>query len=165
MVQLGAVLKAIGPNAGIVFASWIFMGFLQSRYDSAVDRFREAVGDFRSNDHDDERAGNLRKQILTYLHRCRLMGWAVLLGIAAAILLIGSLILSAIDVVLPGWQIVTVVGIAAAIGGFALVITAAVLVIIEGRIVSGQLADELRDVPELADHASTGGGSIRHGGH
>jgi hypothetical protein len=43
-----------------VFAAWIFRGFLQQRYDSAIDRYREAVGDYRSNDHAEDRGGNLR---------------------------------------------------------------------------------------------------------
>ena len=101
MAQLGEVLKAIGPNASIVFAAWIFMGFLQQRYDSAIDRYREAVGDYRSNEHDERRAGNLKDQILTFQHRCRLMGTATLLGLVAAILLIGSLMFGAADVLLP----------------------------------------------------------------
>jgi uncharacterized membrane protein YraQ (UPF0718 family) len=161
VVELGDVLKAIGPNAAIVFAAWIFMGFLQQRYDSAVDRYREAVGDYRSNDHPEERAGNLRDQILTYVRRCRLMGWATLVGLLAAILLIGSLILGAIDVIVPHNPLVAGAGIATLVGGFVLVIAAAVIVIAEGRIVHRQLQDELRDVPDLADQAGRGGRSVR----
>lgn len=161
MAQLADVLKAIGPNASIIFAAWIFMGFLQQRYDSAIDRFRESVGDYRSNDNPDERAGNLKDQILTYVHRCRLMGWATLVGLLAAILLIGSLILGALDVIVPHNRVIAGAGIAASLGGFGLVIVAAVIVILEGRIVHRQLDDELRDVPELADHAGRGGQSVR----
>ena len=84
MPDLGDVLKAIGPNASIVFAAWIFMGFLQQRYDSAIDRYRSAVGDFRANDHDDDRAGNLKDQILTYRSRCKLMGRAIHRALAAS---------------------------------------------------------------------------------
>src|SRR3982751_6352020 len=101
VVELGDVLKAIGPNAAIVFAAWIFMGFLQQRYDSAIDRYREAVGDFRANDHADDRAGYLKKQILSYQHRCKLMGWATLTGLLAAIFLIGALIFGVLDVLIP----------------------------------------------------------------
>jgi len=157
VVQLGDVLKAIGPNAAIVFAAWIFMGFLQQRNDSAIDRFRRAVGDYRSNEHDEDRAGNLQNQILGYVQRCRLMAWATLVGLWAAILLIGSLILGAMDVIVPHNPVITIGGIATALGGFALVIAAAIIVIAEGRIVHRQLNDELRDVPELADRASHGG--------
>src|ERR1700712_394376 len=121
VVQLGEVLKAIGPNASIVFAAWIFMGFLQQRYDSAIGRYREAVGDYRSNDHEEDRAGNLKDQILTYQHRCRLMGWATLTGLVAAILLIATLIFGALDVIIPKNAIISAGGTAAAIICFLLV--------------------------------------------
>jgi uncharacterized membrane protein YraQ (UPF0718 family) len=151
MIQLGDVLKAIGPNASIVFAAWIFMGFLQQRYDSAIDRYREAVGDYRSNDHEEDRAGNLKDQILTYRHRCRLMGWATLIGLVAAILLIAALIFGAVDVIVPKNGFITAAGTATSIVGFVLVIVAACVVIAEGSIVRRQLDDELRDVPDLAN--------------
>jgi hypothetical protein len=101
VVQLGDVLKAIGPNASIVFAAWIFMGFLQQRYDNATNRYREAVADYRSNEHKDDRTGNLKDQILLYRRRCLLMQWATLVGLVAAILLIAALIFGALDVVIP----------------------------------------------------------------
>ena len=151
MIQLGDVLKAIGPNASIVFAAWIFMGFLQQRYDSAIDRYREAVGDYRSNDHAEDRAGNLKDQILTYRMRCKLMGWATLIGLVAAILLIAALIFGALDVIVPKNTFVTAAGMATSILGFVLVIVAACVVIAEGSIVRRQLDDELRDVPDLAN--------------
>jgi uncharacterized membrane protein YraQ (UPF0718 family) len=152
MIQLGDVLKAIGPNASIVFAAWIFMGFLQQRYDSAIDRYREAVGDYRSNDHAEDRAGNLKDQILTYRMRCKLMGWATLIGLVAAILLIAALIFGALDVIVPRNTFITAAGTATSILGFVLVIVAACVVIAEGSIVRRQLDDELRDVPDLANN-------------
>lgn len=157
MVQLADVLKAIGPNAAIVFAAWIFMGFLQQRYDSAIDRYREAVGDFRSNDHEGDRAGNLKDQILTYRHRCKLMGKATAVGLVAAILLIASLIFGALDVLIPDVRLIMVAGTAASLVGFGLVIVAATIVIVEGRIVHRQLDDELRDVDDLASEAGPHG--------
>jgi len=156
MPQLADVLKAIGPNAAIVFAAWIFMGFLQQRYDSAIDRYREAVGDFRSNDHESGRADNLKDQILTYRHRCKLMGQATIIGLIAAILLISSLIFGALDVLIPKVSLIMAAGTAASIFGFVLVIVAAMIVIAEGRIVHRQLDDELRDVDDLASQAGHG---------
>jgi hypothetical protein len=38
-MDLNEILKNIGPSAAIIFAAWIFMGFLQQRYDAAIDRF------------------------------------------------------------------------------------------------------------------------------
>jgi len=148
--ELGDVLKAIGPNASIVFAAWIFMGFLQQRYDSAIDRYRGAVGDYRSSNHDQARGDNLRDQVVIYRRRCWLMGHALLTGLAAAILLIASLIFGAIDVVFPNMPLVVLAGTAAAIMGFVLVIVAALIVWREARLVTTELDNELRDVPELA---------------
>jgi hypothetical protein len=151
MIKLTDVLEAIGPNASIVFAAWIFMGFLQQRYDSAADRYRGAVGDFRSSDHEDERARNLKDQIVTYRHRCQLMTRATLLGLIAAMLLIASLIFGALSVLLPDVTLITVCGVFTSIAGFVLVIAAALIVVMEGKIVRRQIDDELRDVPELAN--------------
>ncbi|WP_325415024.1 DUF2721 domain-containing protein [Sphingobium sp.] len=161
MIQLGEILKAVGPNAAIVFAAWIFMGFLQQRYDSAIDRYREAVGDYRSNEHADERADNLKDQILSYRHRCRLMSWATLIGLVAAILLIASLIFGALDVMVPKSTLIGFIGTASTLLEFVLVIAAAVIVIAEGRVVNLQLNDELRDIPDLADQAGRSGHSVR----
>ncbi|WP_294392547.1 DUF2721 domain-containing protein [uncultured Sphingomonas sp.] len=159
MVQLGDVLKLIGPNAAIIFAAWIFMGFLQQRYDAAVDRYREVVGDYRSSQHEPDRASNLKKQILTYRHRCRLMAWSTLIGLVAAILLIASLMLGALEVIVPNVPAIAVSGVVAALSGFALVIVSALIVIAEGRIVSRQIDDELRDVPDLASDTGQKSGS------
>lgn len=156
MVQLGEALKAIGPNASIVFAAWIFMGFLQQRNDAAIDRYRLAVGDFRSNKHDATRSDNLRAQVLAYRRRCRLMSRATFVGLVAAILLISSLIFGALDVIVPNTATIAVCGIATALGGFVLVIIAAFIVIAEGRIVQRQIDDELRDVTDLAEGAGGG---------
>jgi hypothetical protein len=160
LIQLSEVLKAIGPNASIVFAAWIFMGFLQQRYDNALDRYRAAVGDYRSADHDDDRAENLKDQVLIFRHRCSLMGRATLIGLLAAILLIAALIFGALDVLVPrspaiGWS-----GTLCAIAGFLLVIVAAAIVIAEGRIVDRQLDDELRDVPDLTDELARRGRTV-----
>ncbi|MHC2017752.1 hypothetical protein [Methylobacterium sp. CM6247] len=58
----------------------------------------------------------------------------------------------------PQTAAITVLGVATAIGGFVLVIVAAIIVIAEGRIVVRQIDDELRDVPNLADGAGGGAG-------
>ena len=162
MIQLNDVLKAIGPNASIVFAAWIFMGFLQQRYDSAIDRHRGAVGDYRSGDHSSERSDNLRDQISAYRRRCWLMGHALLTGLAAAILLIASLIFGALDVIVPDVAAIAWVGSAAAILGFLLVIASAVIVWLESRLVTRELDNEMLDVPELAHDSGYRSGSVRH---
>ena len=151
MDQLTNVLKAIGPNASIIFAAWIFMGFLQQRYDGAVTRYRDAVGDYRSAEHEGDRASNLKRQVLLYRRRCKLMAWATLIGLLAAILLISSLLFGALDAIAPKIAIITTSGTIAAVAGFVLIIVAAIIVIVEGLVVSQQIDDELRDVPDLAE--------------
>lgn len=125
MLELGDVLKAIGPNASIVFAAWIFMGFLQQRYDSAIDRYRGAVGAYRSGDHSNERRDDLREQIGAYRRRCAAMGRALLSGLAAAMLLIAALLFGALDVIMPHVPVIAWAGTVCAIVGFALVIVSA----------------------------------------
>lgn len=158
MIQLGEVLKAVGPNAAIVFAAWIFMGFLQQRYDSAIDRYREAVGDYRSNDHERERAANLKDQVLGYHARCKLMGRATFAGLAAATLLIGALIFGGLDVLIPGSAPIALLGTFCTLVGFGLVIAAALIVMLEARIVRRQLDAELEDLSDLAQAAGRVGG-------
>ncbi len=129
------------------------MGFLQQRYDAAVSRYRQAVADYRANVDDSDRISNLKSQVLSYRRRCRLMLWALLIGLVAAILLIGSLICGALDAIVPKVPVITFLGIAGAISGLSLVIVAAIMVIVEGVIVGSQINDELRDIPDLAEQA------------
>ncbi|WP_189338507.1 DUF2721 domain-containing protein [Sphingobium sp. SCG-1] len=140
------------------------MGFLQQRYDNASDRYRATVGNFRSGDHSGERADNLKDQVLVYRRRCKMMGWATTVGLVAAILLILALIFGALEVIVPKVPVIAYAGIASTIGGFALVIAAAVIVIIEGRVVHRQIDAELRDVPEFADELGEEAGSVRQQG-
>ena len=41
--ELKDLLEAIGPNATLIFAAWIFLSFLQQRYTAAYDRYRALV--------------------------------------------------------------------------------------------------------------------------
>src|SRR4051812_39767745 len=156
MVQLGDVLKAVGPNPAIVFAAWIFLEFLQQGYEGDHERDRKADGDYRAKEDDATRSGSLKNQVLAYRRRCRLMSGATLVGLLAAILLISSLIFGGLDVIVPRSTIVTICGIATTMGGFVLVIVATLIVIVEGRIVKRQIDDELRDVSDLAEEAGGG---------
>jgi hypothetical protein len=100
-VDLPNILKSIGPAASIVFAAWIFMGFLQQRYDAAIARYREMIEKCRSGDLSDDRRGNLKDQVLIYRKRCHLMSRANLAGLLAAILLIFTLMAGELDIVFP----------------------------------------------------------------
>src|SRR3954466_5653334 len=129
--NLANILKAIGPTASIIFAAWIFMGFLQQRYDAAIDRYRAAISDYRSADHAPDRRDNVREQILLLKWRCQLMSYACLIGLVSAVLFLSTMIAGGLDVIVPDTPMVTVFGTLTAFGGFALVIVATVLVIIE----------------------------------
>ncbi|MGL4303101.1 MAG: DUF2721 domain-containing protein [Sphingomonas sp.] len=151
MFHLADILRAIGPNAAIVFASWIFMGFLQQRFDAAVARYRESVELYRRGGQPADRRGLLKRQLLDYRKRCLLMAQATTVGVLAAILLIITLILGAIDVIWPHIDALAVLGAACAIGGFALIILAAGIVIAEGNVSRRQIDSEVEDVPDLRD--------------
>jgi hypothetical protein len=58
--ELKDILTAIGPNASIVFAAWIFMGFLQQRYSVALERYRSLIEQCRVGGQAASRQGNLR---------------------------------------------------------------------------------------------------------
>src|SRR3954451_21678819 len=122
--ELKDVLTAIGPAAAIVFASWIFMGFLQQRYDAAYDRYRSLIEDKRRGDISDTRTGNIRQEVALYKQRCDLMNQATRLGSIAAMLLIGTVIVGALGVVFPGFAPFKYLGLGAALLGLGLVIIA-----------------------------------------
>jgi hypothetical protein len=68
--DLKDVLGAIGPSAALVFASWIFLGFLEQRYVAAYERFRKLVEQYRANQSSKTRHQNLRDQIRLDRVRC-----------------------------------------------------------------------------------------------
>lgn len=89
------------------------------------------------------------------------MNTSTLVGPIAAILLTGSLSVGALDAFVPKVAIITVCGIAAALEGFAPVMVAAFIVILEERIISQQPNDELRVIGELADETGQPTRNIR----
>jgi hypothetical protein len=159
-IDLPNILKAIGPAASIVFAAWIFMGFLQQRYDSAVERYLEMIEKFRTGDVSDPRRDNIRDQVLAYRHRCELMAQANLAGLISAMLLILTLIVGELAIIFPAIKVFAYVGAGTALLGLALVIVAAGIVVREGYITRRQLISELLDVPELAQSIGREPGAI-----
>ena len=79
--QLSDVLKAIGPNAAIIFAAWIFLSFLQARYDSAINRYRASIEAYRGGDQSPARSRSMKSQIEIYARRRMLMSSAVTVGL------------------------------------------------------------------------------------
>jgi hypothetical protein len=160
-LDLPSILKSIGPAASIVFAAWIFMGFLQQRYDATINRYREMIERYRSDDNLSEaRRSNIRDQVLIYRHRCDLMSRANLTGLVAAMLLILTLIAGELDIVFPNVTALAYVGAVSALVGFLLVIVTAIIVVREGQITRRQIDSELLDVEDLAKGAGRQPGSI-----
>ena len=164
-MSLTEILKTVGPSAAIIFAAWIFMGFLQQRYDAAVERYRAIIAEYRSGKASAARCDNIREQVQTYKRRCVLMAYSHLLGLTAAIFLLATLILGELVVIFPKAVALDYVGAITTIVGIGLVIASAVMVMMEGAITHRQLNSELLDVPELAESMgmqpggrSTGGG-------
>jgi hypothetical protein len=145
------------PSASIVFAAWIFMGFLQQRYDAAVERYRSMIGECRTQSGvSDARRRNIREQLATYQRRCRLMNAACNVGLLSAILLILSLIAGELDVIFTGITLFKDASALASLAGFMFVIAAAVLVLIESAISRRQLDWEVMDIPGLANTVDRG---------
>jgi Protein of unknown function (DUF2721) len=159
--NLADVLKAIGPAASIIFAAWIFMGFLQQRYDAAVDRYRQAISDFRTGNHEPDRHDNIRDQILVFKRRCELMNYACMVGLVSAILFLLTLIAGELDVIIPNNALLAAIGSITAFGGLTLVIVGSVLVIMEASYAHRQLDAELLDVPDLAHKTGQQPGMVR----
>ncbi len=149
-LDLAKVLTTVGPAASIIFAAWIFVGFLQTRYDAAIDRYRELIEKFRSADHSGSRTANMRDEILHYKRRCELMNRATGYGLVSAMLLISTMIFGGLSIVLPDLALLKILCMATALLGLLLVIAGAGIVIMEGRIIRRQIHDELLDIPELA---------------
>jgi Protein of unknown function (DUF2721) len=136
------------------------MGFLQQRYDATVARYRAAISEHRSSEQEPARRDNLREQVIVFKRRCELMGYAYFSGLASAIVFILTLFAGGLDVVIPKTTILAIFGACAAFAGFALVITATVLVILDETYVHRQLDAELLDVPDLAHKTGQDAGRI-----
>lgn len=159
-LDLANILKVIGPAASIIFAAWIFMGFLQVRYDSAIDRYRELIEKYRTSDLSGSRKANMKDQIFRYKQRCQLMGYANIIGLTSAILLILTLIAGGLSLALPDDIVFKYASLILAFIGLSLVIIATIIVMREGMITNRQIYNELLDIPDLAEGVGQEAGDI-----
>lgn len=150
--ELKDVLGAVGPTASLVFASWIFMTFLQARYSAAYERYRNMIEAFRTG-KDTTRRDLIGTQVKLYRKRVEQMRWATSLGLSAAILLLLALISGALDAVFKGNPVLKYIGLFGTVLGLAMVIASAVLVIIENTSIRHAMDEELKDVAELKETA------------
>jgi hypothetical protein len=144
--QFKDVLEAVGPTAGLVFASWIFLSVLQQRYVSAYERYRALVSEYREKDPEGQRRRSLETQIRNYKRRCECMKRATNVGVVAAILLILTLVAGALNVMLPELGFIKYAGAACALLGLLLVIVGAVMVILENGLLQRSIDSELSDL-------------------
>jgi hypothetical protein len=139
-------MKAIGPNASLIFAAWIFLTFLQARYTNAYERYRALVEQYRSSSDGDKRHRNVKAQVFLYKRRCDQMRNATNIGVIAAILLIVSLIASGLGVIFSEASFLKYVIAASSLLGLVLVICAAALVIMENSSIREVLDNETSDL-------------------
>src|SRR3954469_2408530 len=149
-------LEAIGPSASLIFASWIFLSFLQTRYTAAYDRYRALIEGRREHllsAHDkgesgnDQRQDKIDAQIALYRKRCENMRLATNVGVVAAILLIITILCGGLQVLMPQAAPLKIVGALTAMGGLLLLIVAAVFVIVENVQIRRVMDDEAEDLP------------------
>jgi hypothetical protein len=154
--ELKDVIQAVGPNASLVFASWIFMSFLESRYSNAYTLYRKMIDDLRENKAEGARRKTIYDEIVVYRQRLNRMRLATNLGLYAAILLLGTLILSGLNVVFGSPAFLKYIGVVSVVVGLALIMWSASLVIIENKMLKmpldrdGDDLDELRGVAQKA---------------
>lgn len=159
-LDLANVLKVIGPAASLIFAAWIFVGFLQTRYDAAVDRYGEMIEKYRGGEGSGARKANMADEIVHYKRRCILMSRAIGCGLVSAILLIFTLVCGGIALAFPALPGLKFISAGSAMLGMLLVIAGTVIVILEGRIIYRQIDSELLDVPDLAASSGQQAGAI-----
>ena len=166
-LDLAKVLTTIGPAASIIFAAWIFVAFLQTRYDAAVERYRDLIEKFRTSELSGSRKANMQDAILNYKRRCELMNRATGCGLVSAILLIATMIFGGFAIVFQDSLVLKLISMATAMLGLLLVIAGAVIVIVEGTVIRRQIHTELLDIPELAHGIHQDSGAVddpRRGG-
>jgi hypothetical protein len=159
-LDLAKVLTTVGPAASIIFAAWIFVAFLQTRYDAAVERYRDLIEKFRTADLSGSRKANMRDEILNYKRRCELMNRATGCGLVSAMLLISTMIFGGLSIVFQETGFLKLASMGTALLGLLLVIVGAVIVVLEGRIIRRQIHSELLDIPDLAHGIDQDPGAI-----
>lgn len=151
--QFKDVMQAVGPNASLVFASWIFMSFLQTRYSNAYALYRKMIDVLREDRADGQRRTTIHDEIVLYRERLNRMRLATNLGLYAAILLLATLILAGLDTVFGSPDFLKYVGVPCVVAGLGLIIWSASLVIIENKMLKMALDRDGDDLKELRDAA------------
>lgn len=154
------LMNKVGSAAPLIFAAWLFVVFLQNRYEAAIDRYRELISSYRNSEPSDSRKANMRDQVVSYRRRCELMRRAMTLGLAPAIAMILTLIFGGLNLTFRDLLLFCYPSAGFGLLGFMLVIAATIFVLIEGTITHRQMDNELLDVPDLAHSTGQEAGAI-----
>jgi hypothetical protein len=149
--ELKDLLQALGPTASLIFAAWIFLSFLQSRYTVAYQLYRSLIAELRSHAEQDKRRASLVAQILEYKRRCELMRRATNIGVVSAIVLISALVFAGFGTIFENASLFKYLTAICGIGGLLLVVWAASLVIVENCRLQRLMEIDLSDIPELEE--------------
>jgi hypothetical protein len=147
--ELKELLQALGSNAALIFAAWIFLSFLQQRYSAAYDRYRTLIQNYRDGDRGSAHARDLHGQVVLYRQRCEQMRRATNVGIWAAILIISGLLAGGLAMIVGENTILKALGAGGVMVGLILVIAAAVYVLRENALIVQVMDSEPADVPQL----------------
>ena len=143
------VLEAVGPTASLIFASWIFLTFLQSRYTAAYERYRQLIQEVREHDNPGDRhQQSVARQVRLYKLRCEQMRKATNIGVMAAMLLICAVVSGGLQVIFPDASAIKYFETFAAIAGLLLVLLAASFVVRENTLIQRAIDDEISDLPD-----------------
>jgi hypothetical protein len=154
------LLAAVGGNAALVFAAWIFMTYLQGRYSAAFTLYRTLIGGYRDGVEGPQKE-SLAQQIRLYRRRCDQMRRATNLGMVSAILLLLALLCGGANVIFPDAEALKYLAAACILFGLLSVIAAAVYVLLENTSIRQALDADLATIPEIAQQAFAEGGGAR----
>lgn len=150
--ELKDVLNTAGPTATLVFASWIFLQYLNQRYMAAYDRYMSLIDAFRNHKDHDQRHQSLCDQIRLYKRRCQQMRLATIVGLVAAILLMLTLTTAGIEMAFGPFNFLKLCSFGCMTLALLLLIAATGIVIVENILIQHAIDSELSDIPEFTDH-------------
>jgi hypothetical protein len=147
MFDLKDVLNTAAPTASLIFASWLFLQLVSSRYEATIVRYERAMEELRGECPPPRRDTVLA---VARLHGRRFhhMERAMSLGLLAATFLVSSLGMASFQLMTGAtWLNFTTMG--ALITGLVLLVVCALLTMAENGLGRRTLLLERADVPEL----------------
>jgi hypothetical protein len=143
-VDLKDVLNAAGPTATLLFASWIFLGYLNSRLSDSQKRF---------NDHD-ARHKSIYDQIKQNRKRCDLLFLATNDALRGAYFMFATIATGIISIATqqPPW--LCIFNLCCALSGLVFLVLSVGKALAENKLLHQSITSEVADVPEFADKSN-----------